>query len=153
MSPTVYLAGPIIDLKISDAREWRTKAIQRFGAHGICAISPLRSEPLSNVTHYAATYECPKFGTAKAIATKNIHDVRSCDVTLAYLPTPADGQRPPTGTTLEIGLAYGLGKTVVVATDWPTIQNHPLVQEMSSMMLDNLDDATDVIIALLRDYK
>ncbi|MFZ5715779.1 MAG: hypothetical protein ACOY3N_23375 [Bradyrhizobium sp.] len=57
--------------------------------HGIIGISPLRCEPMVG-DRYDVAYADPCFGTPEAILGKNFLDLRACDLTLAYLPTPPE---------------------------------------------------------------
>lgn len=85
--PRVYLAGPITDATRAEAFDWREYVQGRLAPHGIIGVNPLRCEPLrAGATRYTATDPDPKFGTARAIGAKNLFDVMSCEMTLAYMP-------------------------------------------------------------------
>jgi nucleoside 2-deoxyribosyltransferase len=150
MQPTVYLAGPIAGCTESQANDWRRQAAKALGAnYNIKAISPLRCEPLVG-DRYQVVYDDPKFGSAMAIAGKNIFDVRRCDMLLAYLPVK--NFSPSVGTICEIGWAYALGKQTVLVSDSPAITGHPLMQAQCHWILPSLDDAIEVIGGVLGAY-
>lgn len=89
MKPKIYLAGPIFGATGGEANDWRRDMTARLAPHGIVGISPLRCEPIVGA-RYDLHYADPCFGTPEAILAKNFLDLRACDLTLAYLPTPPE---------------------------------------------------------------
>ncbi|HCA51619.1 MAG TPA: hypothetical protein DEP24_00910 [Mycobacterium sp.] len=163
----VYLAGPILGCTKGEANDWRKYVDDRVSKRlditmppemdcwvrsKIRGISPLRCEPIVGEV-YTAIYDDPKFGTAKAIGVKNLYDTKAADIVLAYLPKPAAGKERSLGTVLEIGWAKAIGKPVIIVTDDPFVQGHPVVQFCADWMLDDLDQAVDVIVGLLAGYE
>jgi nucleoside 2-deoxyribosyltransferase len=150
--PKVYLAGPISNCTVAEANEWRRTMILALDDHGITGISPLRCEPLIG-ERYAASADAynadPCFGTARAIASKNLHDVRSCDFTLAYMPKHLPFSK---GTLCELAWAFALGKPTILVTDDPGTAGNPVVQACAGWILTTLDEARDVLIGVLGDY-
>src|SRR5258706_8501454 len=71
----VYLAGPISGCTGPEAHDWRVNVSGQLARHFIKGVSPLRCEPLRG-ERYSLTYEDPRFGTARAIASKNFMDVQ-----------------------------------------------------------------------------
>src|SRR5262245_12527369 len=115
-TPTVYLAGPILGLNSGEANDWRIYMHRRLIKYGIVGISPLRCEPLKE-GHERYTFgndADPKFGTARAIASKNFYDVQRCDMTLAFLPDPGPGKDQSWGTLSELAWAKALSKPTVI---------------------------------------
>ncbi len=154
MRKYVYLAGPIMGCTKGEANDWRqyvAKQLFERGNGGIVGISPLRCEPLIG-DRYSLNYPDPKFGTARAIAAKNIHDVQSCDMILAYLPTPAAGKVQSYGTMAELSWAYALNKQAILVSDDPYMMAHPVIDIQAGWKLNTLDDAIDVIIGVLGGY-
>ena len=149
--PTVYLAGPILGLTGDEANDWRYKIAARLAEANIIGVSPLRCEPLIG-KHYAPQYNDPKFGTARAIGSKNMFDVRACDMSLIYLPKPAEGRHQSYGTLLELGWAFAWRRLTVLVTDDPEIRSHPVVNFCANWVLDDLEDAVTVIISILSGY-
>lgn len=148
---TVYLAGPIAGCDKSEANDWRHQVGAILEMHGIRGISPLRCEPIVG-ERYMLNYADPKFGTARAIGSKNLFDVRSCDMTLVYLPKAINERRPSYGTVLELGWAHALGKATIVVTDDEYLQSHPVVSACAGWILSTLDEAVEVIVGVLGDY-
>ena len=150
---TVYLAGPIAGATYSEANDWRKYVHDELIKHDIIGISPLRCEPLPEGRKvYEAGYTCPKFGTAKAIGSKNVHDVRNCDLSLCFIPKPKEGGRYSFGTICELAGAYFINKQTILVTDDPVMMEHPVIDAMSGWKLDNFEDAIEVIVGVLGGY-
>ena len=148
---TVYLAGPILGCTHGEANTWREVVADKLKPHGIIGISPLRCEPMVGDV-YQAGYNDDKFGTPRAIGSKNLFDTTTCTLVLAYLPLEAQSRRPSYGTIAEIAWAKAIGKPVIVVTDDPGVSGHPVLNFCASWLLPNLDDAVDLIIGLLAGY-
>ena len=165
---TVYLAGPITDCTDKEANDWRATASSRLADFGITGISPLRCEPIHG-ERYGADNPDPRFGVPRAIASKNVFDVRSCDMMLAYFPPEEkvgelwwDADKhgfpdyaykwPSVGTIWEIGLAQMASKPTIVVCENKILARHPVIQASSSWLLDTLDEGLDVAIGVLQDY-
>ena len=148
---TVYLAGPITGCNDQEANGWRLTAFGRLYVHGIQGISPLRCEPLHG-ERYEYTHPDPRFGTPKAIASKNFLDVQMCDMTLCYLTSAVNERRLSIGTILELGWAHALRKPTILVSDLPLLINHPVVIASSSWIVGTLDEALDICIGILGDY-
>lgn len=151
MMRTVYLAGPILACTHGEANDWRIAAADKLDHQGIIGISPLRCEPLIG-ERYGVNYADPKFGTARAIGSKNLFDVLNCDLTLAWLPKMPEGRHQSYGTIAELAWAKALGKPAILATDDPEIADHPVLNSCAGWLLDNLDDALDVAVGILGGY-
>lgn len=95
---TVYLGGPILGATHGEANDWRYVVAKALSIHNIRGVSPLRCEPIVGEC-YSATYDDPMFGTARAITSKNVFDVKACDLILAYFP---DVERISLGTVAEM---------------------------------------------------
>ncbi len=155
----VYLAGPIAGTTRSEANDWR-KEVQDAFIDGIIGISPLRCEPLIKERYDDAMafaegsgqYQDKRFGTPDAIANKNELDMRSCDLTLAYLPMEISARRPSYGTVAEIAWAKILHKPCILVTDDPGVYNHPVIMSGVGWHLDTFEDAVDTIHGLFGDY-
>jgi nucleoside 2-deoxyribosyltransferase len=115
--------------------------------HSIIGISPLRCEPLTG-ERYELGYADPRFGTARAIASKNFFDVQRCDMTLAYMPKTMPFSK---GTLCELAWAFALRKPTILVTKDKKLTKHPVVQACASWILSSLDEAVDVIIGVLED--
>ncbi len=161
MKDTVYLAGPILGCTKTEANDWRIDFARKLAFYNIRGVSPLRCEPLTGA-RYSLDNQCPKFGTAKAIGAKNVFDVRSCDITLAYLPLRGEMQKiddrewrdtvQSYGTIGELAGAHFIGKSTILVTDDPYVAAHPVLVAFSGWVLPTLDDALEVIVGVLGGY-
>lgn len=152
MHPKVYLAGPIAGLTDNQARGWRDAVAEQLRYNGIKPINPLRCEkPAVEGGKFDDGIELdPNF--KREILAKNSYDVKVCDVTLAYLPKPPEGQRHSYGTMWEVGAARILGKPVFIVTDDPVIVNHPLFGGVADWVYNDMDKAVERIIAFLETH-
>lgn len=147
----IYLAGPILGCDKAEATDWRKYVSEALAPAGIIGVSPLRCEPLVG-ERYGMGHEDPKFGTARAIAAKNLYDVRRCDATLAYLPIATNPHWPSVGTLGELHWARALNKPTLLVTDDDRLFNHPTVDACSGWKLRDLDDAIEVILGVFSIY-
>ena len=118
MNRFVYLAGPVLGMTESMANDWRRKVADKLRPHGIIGISPLRCEPIHGPT-YEAGYPDERFGTARAIMAKNMFDVKTCDMVLAYIPHPFQGEHHSWGTMQELAWGRAFDKPVILVSDDP----------------------------------
>lgn len=148
MQPTVYLGGPILGATKGEANDWRKDIAATLKAHGIQGVSPLRCEPLVGDT-YAAVYDDPRFGTARAITSKNVFDVKNCNMMIAYFP---DVERISLGTLAEMQWAFAWGNPAIVVSTDPRVMAHPVLTHTAGWLLHSLDDAVDVVVGILGGY-
>lgn len=152
MTPTVYLAGPITARTILEANSWRDDVISKLAPHGIVGVSPLRCEPPRG-ERYTLSDADPKFGTARAISSKNKEDVRRCSLTLAYLPKKLnDSPWPSIGTIAELSWAYWDGKPTILVSDDPRITEHPVINTEAGWIVPSLDEAVEIIVGVYSVY-
>ena len=151
MKQTVYLAGPIMGCTRTEANDWRIEFARQLADNDIRGVSPLRCEPLIG-ERYSMEYADPKFGTARAIGAKNMFDVRQCTMTLAYIPMPDIGQFHSLGTISELAWAAILGKPTILVSNDAFILDHPVLGANAGWLLENLDDALEVIVGVLGGY-
>lgn len=150
-TPTVYLAGPITDCTGPEANDWREAVALKLSSHGIRGVSPLRCEPIVG-DRYGSTYADPMFGTARAISSKNVYDVGRCDMTLAYLPKPAQFRHQSYGTIAELAWAHAFRRPAVLVTDDPSVRDHPVLNACAGWLLTDLDQAVELIVGVLSGY-
>ncbi len=151
--PTVYLAGPIGGCSAVEANDWRTHCMDFLDDYNITAVSPLRCEPIIGQRYdISGNSNDPKVGSARAIGSKNIFDVRHCDMTLVYLPRELNERKPSYGTIIELGWAHMLGKPTVVVSDDPAVLGHPVIGSCAGWLLDDLDEGLEVVAGILAVY-
>lgn len=147
----VYLAGPIAGCDEAEAKDWRAFASSMF-LPGIVGVSPLRCEPAVSGNYAQAYPEDRKFGSNRVIAAKNMIDTKAAAFVLAYLPKPEPGRRYSFGTIIEIAWAKALGVPVILVSDDPALNEHPLVDFCCDWKLPTLEDAAEVINGILGVY-
>jgi len=153
MKKFVYLAGPILGCTKGEANNWRQYVDEKLHAGtngGVIGISPLRCEPLIG-ERYSTDYPDTRFGTPEAIAAKNMHDVQNCDMVLAYLPAEM-GTNISLGTVCEIAWARAWDKQIIMVTDHPKIDAHPVINACRNWKLSTLDEAIEVCVGVLGGY-
>jgi nucleoside 2-deoxyribosyltransferase len=151
VKPTVYLAGPITNKTISEANDWRVPVCAALEEHGIVGVSPLRCEPPRGERYTIANAD-PLFGTSRAIRSKNILDVKFCSMTLAYLPKHLNPSWPSVGTIGELCMASAFGKPTILVSDDPRLTEHPVLRACAGWILPTLEDATEVMVGVLKVY-
>jgi len=146
----VYLSGPITGLTYNEARYgWRKQFSDRM-LNGITVLSPMRHEghlreipgPLNdkNLPNHFMT-------KAKVIVEKDLLDIRRSDIIAVNLLDATDVSR---GTLVEIGMAYAMGKTILVAIeDAGNPKDSFFVREPAGLVVDNLDDLIHATNSLL----
>lgn len=145
---TVYLSGPISGETYEDARfGWRKYVADRMSP-GIRVLSPMRHE--GHLAEIAGTLEkeYPEhfFSQPRVLVEKDYLDIQRSDIMLVNL---LDAKRVSIGSMVEIGMAYALGRKVIVVLDKGDMHDHPFVTETSALVLNNLDDAIMAINSLL----
>lgn len=147
----VYLAGPILGATYQDARfGWRQYVADRL-APGIRALSPMRQEGhLSEIKGPLEQGMWPEkiISGDKAVFYKDVLDIERADIVLVNL---TGATRVSIGSMVEMGLAFAKGKKIIVVMEEGNIHTHPFVNEPAMLVLDDLDEAIDIINSLLSD--
>lgn len=146
---TVYLAGPITGCTKGEANDWREYVRTAILPYDLQGISPLRCEPIIG-ERYEPNYADPKFGTARAIASKNFFDVAACNMTFAFLPSWSP--QLSSGTLIEMGAAKMAHKPLVLVTDDPRAIDHPVINAVAGWLVPTLDDGIEVVTGVLAHY-
>lgn len=147
--PSVYLAGHILGLSYDEATAWRDEATQRLGALGYSVYAPMRAVR-DRLEGYA---EMPtELAGAHAFA-RDTYDVKRADVVVVNL---LESDEATVGTTFELGMAWALGKFVIVVipkTNWGKFkqggQYHPFIQGGASVIVHDLEAVYDLCETLL----
>lgn len=116
---TIYLAGNITGESYEEATLWRRQVTELIGDRAV-VLDPMRGkENLSSLTVIG-----PSDGDTEAIFHRDLEDVKSSDILLAYLSGPS------IGTLFELGYAYALGKHVIVCLEGPMrrYSQHPFLK-------------------------
>jgi nucleoside 2-deoxyribosyltransferase len=150
---TVYLAGPITGLSYGECTDWREKAVARLAEEGIKGLSPMRAkEYLSHLTtisgHGREYSHLGVFATPRGVMTRDRFDCTRCDVLLVNL---LGAKIVSIGTVMEIAWADAKRIPIVVAIEKEgNPHEHMMVNEAIGFRLDDLGEALETTIAILR---
>lgn len=161
---SVYLSGPITGLTYEDARNgWRFDFAAQLKP-GITVLSPMRHEGhLAELKgELDQIYPEHPFSTGKMLVAKDKLDIERCEVMVVNL---LGAKKVSIGTVMEIGMAYQLGKTIVLVMEdkgtvlypgrdmydeWGSnVHEHPFVTEPAAVRVNNLDAAVAIVNSLL----
>lgn len=143
----VYLAGPISGLDWITATEWRQYVEDELSDFGIECLSPLRFKDfLATEKSIRDSYPNHALANTRAIYTRDRWDVSRCDVVLVNF---LGATKVSIGTIMEIAWADMLKKPIVYLADENNIHNHAMVMESIGFRAHSLEEAVDVVKALL----
>ena len=143
----VYLAGHVSGLTHVDATAWRDRATEELLPRIQC-LSPLRGlEYLERKDVIQPTYPGDPMFTPRGIITRDYCDLRRADLLLAYLMHAPN--KASIGTIDEIARASELKKPIVVVMGTKNVHQHPMIQEAAGYIVDNLDDAIEIVRGVL----
>jgi nucleoside 2-deoxyribosyltransferase len=157
MTYKVYLSGPITGLTYDNAVGWTDYAKEKLWYSngpestetGIVGYKPLRgkkslssSNPLPSIVKSSNPLT-----TNKAILNRDKYDVMSCDCVLANL---LGAKRVSIGTVAEIAWAHFLQKNIILVMEYEgNVHEHAFVLEMATHRTDNLNEAIQIVKAIL----
>jgi nucleoside 2-deoxyribosyltransferase len=143
--PKVYLAGPITALSYADSTCWRLQAAMALRLAGIDTLDPLRGKTF--LAHKEAG-EIEKAAameglTPRQIVTRDLNDIRACDLLLANLSDVKKNGSVMMGTPMEMFFAaHDLGKPVVaIANDY----TGPWLEHFCIRVVPDLETAYRVV--------
>jgi nucleoside 2-deoxyribosyltransferase len=147
--PKVYLAGTIGGLSFGDANDWRKKAVDELGWHGIIGASPMRFkdhlEDTDILSHMG--YDKNVMSTQKGIISRDRYDVLTCDVILCNLESETN--RISIGTVMEIAWANHLHKPVIAIMKEGNPHEHAMLSQCIDFRVDTVAEAIDVAKRIL----
>jgi nucleoside 2-deoxyribosyltransferase len=131
MSKTIYLCGPILARTTEQANEWRNKATKQLKKFTI--LNPMRRQ----------FSDKDKLGINE-IVQMDKEDVKNSDIILVNYNC-ARQETTLCGTSMEIHLAYSLGKYIVAFTDLPEDKWSPWMIYHSTRICKSFDEAIQYI--------
>ena len=142
LNSSVYLCGAITGLTYGEACGWRDHATKELLDLGYDVFSPMREKlQLSKrfdtlaIPHTDAIFQDP--------FERDILDVRRSDFIIANMwrVNPMNGS---VGTYVELGVAFGLGKYVIVVN--PEGDDlHPFITGPANVVVPTIDDAINLM--------
>lgn len=152
----VYLAGPIRGLTYGECTEWRDYAKDKLTELGHVTISPMRGKEylkkygkLTGGENNDGSYNKFPMSSQKGLFGRDIFDVAKCDVVLANFE---GATQLSIGTCMEIQRGFDLGKYVLTVLEPGSLHDHAFIHQASSLVVEKLDVALDVIAVLGEGY-
>ena len=145
---TVYLAGPITGLSFAGANDWRTE-VQRRLKPPVVGLSPLRCKQyLSSVQSRLESlgYHGHPLSTPQGITARDRFDCQRADVVLFNF---LGAERVSVGTCIEIGWADAARRPMVAVMESGNLHDHAIVRAAVPFIVGSLDEAVDLIHAIL----
>lgn len=148
----VYLLGPISGLSYEEATQWRKDVrdeLDYLYDGKIKTMSPMsHKESLQYETEIKLHYADNLYSNAKSVFMRDVAMVRNADLILGDLTHMNTGS---IGSFMELGIAYerNIPIILVIPPD-KQCREHPFLS-CSSNIVDNLDQALDLIDYLLGD--
>ena len=154
MRPSVYLAGPIRGCSYDGAVGWRERAKDALADLGINAYSPMRAksylkaETNAGGDKLADSYSAYPLSTMRAIVARDRNDCMRCDMVLMNL---FGAKTVSIGSILEIAWADAARVPVVLVMekDGSNVNEHGMIREMCGFQVETLDEALNVVRAVL----
>jgi len=123
--PKVYLAGPIENCTDAEAGEWREYATVELNKIGYDVLDPFRRDYRGVADKYY-----------KEIVEEDKKEIRETDYIIANC------FKPSAGTSMEIFMAWDIGKPAIVVVSGPT---NPWIKYHAREAVETLEDAFAVL--------
>lgn len=142
VEPRVYLAGPIGPGGSESNGPWRLAARQYLEDKGLNVVEPLE----------ASMYDIYDVNNPNEIAKILTERDRRFSMTSDYLLANFLGAEARSmGTCIELGWASAAHTTIVTVMDEENPHRHPIVESVSSYIVDNLLQGCKIIASLAAD--
>lgn len=145
----LYLAGPIAGCTFGECTDWRKYAAAKLPAH-IHAVSPMRGKEFLAKKmkkkvlggEYAESPLC----LVPGVTCRDRNDVFRADAVLVNL---RGAKKVSIGTMIELGWADAYRRPIILVMERGNVHENLLVRGVSGFIVDNLDDAVAIAIAVL----
>lgn len=167
----VYLSGPITGLSYDGAMEYREYAMQQLRNRvkvfamsggeerrevtptGIEGYNPMRGKDYlselkvisSNPMDYPEAY-MSVLSSANGITTRDRWDCMTCDLAIFNV---LGAKAVSVGSVIELGWLDAFRKPVVAVMEEGNVHEHAILDELYGWRVDNLDEALDIVKAIL----
>ncbi len=136
---TLYLAGPIEDASVAEAKDWRKKVERYFEFHTIRVVNPYRdSERVGKDKTFVTTIKY-----FSLINRRDKYLVHQCDLLLVNLSTKAK----VVGSFIEMGMFFERDLPIFVwidSEDKKNLKNHPMLRDMVCVWESDLRKLCDI---------
>jgi len=146
-----YLAGPIENVTVEEASNWRNDLKQYF--KGLIVLhDPMYAELVAVRNAKASGKECDKsvefLLKSDSIFGRDLMMINNSNfllVNMIGMPHTA------IGTIFEIGYAHAKGKTIIVISDEEKVKEHPFIK-CACVVFSNMRDARKYLVAIAQDF-
>ncbi|MFH0814945.1 MAG: nucleoside 2-deoxyribosyltransferase [Candidatus Falkowbacteria bacterium] len=142
----LYLAGPIDGCSFGECTDWRKCVARRLPQH-IHALSPMRGKDfLAAQTMIHGEHADNPLCRQPGIVCRDRFDVMRADAVLFNF---LGAKKVSIGTCIEVGWADAYRKPIIVAIEKDNVHQHMIVRGVAGFVVDNLDEAITLAIAVL----
>lgn len=157
MTKQVYLSGPIDGLTYDEATQWRDHVGYVFNQYSEIACHDPMRQRVYKAAHMRVTNDVPLrdvvvtvhdcMNTDRGITIRDYNDTVRADLLFVNL---LGAQKVSIGTTVEIAWAWERRiPIIVIMEDAGNPHDHPMIREMISYRLDDLDIGMKVALSIL----
>jgi len=142
----LYCAGPVSGTSYEECTDWRAYVASKLPGH-ITAISPMRGKKyLSAEKSIKDCYEEHPLSCQRGITCRDRMDVARSDMILVNL---IGATKISIGSVMETAWADAGRKPIVLVMEKNNIHSHSMLREVAGFIVDDLDEAIDIVIAVL----
>lgn len=142
---SVYMAGPVEEVGLDNARHWRSCFKSMLDPH-ICAVSPIRG-------YESFVFASKPHGNDRLCMLRDKLDIRRSDIVVAnFMPVSENAQEREImarGTCIEIGWADAWEiPVIVVCNKAGSIASHPMLSTIPFAVCESLETAASMVNTL-----
>ena len=143
----IYLAGPISGLTFEGAQDWRNYFTSKISPEIDC-FSPLRGKDYLKIRGpLEGSYDQFPLSTDRGITSRDRNDCMGADLVVFNM---LGAQRVSIGTMVEFGWADAARvPSILVMEKQGNIHEYPMVREIASFRVTNLEDAIAIAEVVL----
>lgn len=142
----LYCAGPITGVSYRESVNWREYVANKLPPH-IKAVSPMRGKQyLAGENNIKNSYEEHPLNCQKGITCRDRMDVMRCDMILVNF---LGANKVSIGSVMEIAWADAWRKPIVLVMEKDNVHSHAMIREVSGFIVSSLDEAIEIVTAVL----
>lgn len=143
----LYLIGPITDCSYKGSTDWRKYVAEKLPPQ-IRVLSPMRGKTdLRKEKEIKSDYKDNPISCAKGITCRDRYDTKRADAVLANF---LGAKKVSIGSVLEFGWAdNGVKPIIMVMEKKGNPHDHPMLREVAGFIVDNLDEAIELVKKIL----
>jgi len=142
----IYLAGPIAGCTYDKCTDWRKHVASQLPPN-IQVLSPMRGkEFLASLPVIQGEHQENPLCRQAGITCRDRSDIMRADAVLFNL---LGAEKVSIGTCIEFGWADAFRKPIILAMEKGNVHDHMIVRGVSGFVVDDLDEAIALAIAVL----